>query len=340
MARPLRIEFPGACYHVICRGNQRFPVFGGEEDRVLLLDRFKKFADAYGVSVRCYCLMVNHCHLYLQTEEGNLGRFMHSFLTSFTISYNRRHGTSGHVFQGRYKAFLVEEDAAYAARVSRYIHLNPVCTRAFAEAALDVRKEELRQFRWSSYAATIGLRRCPAWLDRKAVLRSWGKTIKEREGAYARYVEQGLTEESWNPWEAAAAQAVIGSDSFVDRVRRGLTDLAANLNIRTESRQQRALRAYCSLEQVKQMVADAYGCEVLRRHARGNEARQALLYLAATFCRGRYTLAELGRRLGPITTAAVSRARSIMVARMARDRELRGRIAKMEDRLRTDKCTF
>ena len=337
MARPLRVEFPDACYHVICRGNFRFPVLGEEGDRELLLGRLVKYAEIFRVRIRAFCLMVNHFHAYLQTEEANLGRFMQSFLTSFTISYNRRHHTSGHAFQGRYKAFLVEEDRAYASQVSRYIHLNPVRIPSLEGAAIETLQREMRQCPWSSYGAVIGLRRCPHWLKRDALLQAWGTTLSERQACYARYVEQGLTEGMWDPWEAAAAQAIIGSDSFVDRIRRGLTDLGENVNVRCESRQQRVLQAWSSLAEVKSVVAEAYGCDqqdLLRRHSRGNEARQVLLYLAATHCRGRQTLSDLGLELGPVTVGALSRARCLLAARLIASEDLQARVSAIEARLK------
>ena len=124
MARPLRVEFPGACYHVICRGNFRFPVFREDRDRELILRRLVDFSERFLVRVRSYCVMVNHLHVYARTEEANLSKFMQSFLTSFTVSYNRRHHTSGHVFQGRYKAFLVQDDSSYRDEVTRYIYFH------------------------------------------------------------------------------------------------------------------------------------------------------------------------------------------------------------------------
>ena len=341
MARPLRVEFPDACYHVICRGNFRFPVLREEGDRELLLERLVKYAEIFRVRVRAFCLMVNHFHGYVQTEEANLGRFMQSFLTSFTVSYNRRHHTSGHVFQGRYKAFLVEEDRAYASQVSRYIHLNPVRIPSLDGAPIEVLQRQIRECPWSSYGAVIGLRRCPKWLRRDDILRRWGSTLKERQGGYARYVEQGLTDGMWDPWEAAAAQTIIGSDSFVDRIRRGLTDLAENVNIRSESGQRRNLQAWCCLADVKAAVAEGYDCreqDLLRRHSRNNEARQVLLYLAATHCRGRYTLSDLGLELGPITVGALSRARGLMAGRIRQSEALKARVSAIETSLRSAKC--
>jgi REP element-mobilizing transposase RayT len=325
MARPLRIEFPGACYHVVQRGNFRFPVFGEDRDRELLLEKLVEFAERYRVHVRAYCVMVNHVHLYLQTEEANLSRFMQSFLTSFTVSYNLRHGSGGHVFQGRFKAFVVEEDSAYRDRVTRYIHLNPACIPSLREAGVEVRQAALRDGAWSSYGAVTGLRRCPKWLDRTAVLAGFPGALAAKQKAYAAYVEQGLTEDLWEPSAAAAAQTVIGSDRFVDRLRRALTELAENANLRREAGQQRALQAWVSLEDVTAAVARHYDCDpeaLLRRHRRGGDARQVLLYLAATCCRGRYTLTEIGQRLGGLTVGGLCAGRYKLAQRLRRDRRL------------------
>jgi len=159
MARPLRIEFPGACYQVINRGNFRFPVFRDDADRKLLLEKFVDFAERHHVRIRSYCIMVNHFHCFLQTEEANLGRFMQSFLTSFSVSYNRHHATSGHVFQGRYKAFLVEDGRLYASRVSRYIHLNPAEIPSLRNAPLAERRRVVREAGPASLLVSASFRR-------------------------------------------------------------------------------------------------------------------------------------------------------------------------------------
>jgi len=319
MARPLRIEFPGACYHVINRGNFRFPVFREDRDRELILEKLVDLAERFQVRIRAYCVQINHFHCYLQTRDANLGRFMQSFSTSFTVSHNRRHGTCGHVFQGRYKAFLVEDASEHSARVSRYIHLNPACIPSLRDAAMSVRQRAVRDCKWSSCGALIGLRRCPRWLDRRAVLAGFPGRVRERQQGYARYVEQGLTQDLWDPYEAAAAQTIIGSDSFVDRMRRGLTDLRENVNLRRESSEHRALASWVSFEDMVGLVMQCYDCgrdELLRRHNRGFAARQVLLYLTATYCRGRYSLSDLAERLGGMTVGGLCASRYKMSRRL------------------------
>ena len=340
MARPLRMEFPGACYHVICRGNFRFPVFREDRDRELILRRLVDFSERFLVRIRSYCVMVNHLHVYARTEEANLGRFMQSFLTSFTVSYNRRHHTSGHVFQGRYKAFLVQDDSSYRDEVTRYIHLNPGCIPSLMDAPIDARQRVIREYRWSSYGAAIGLRRCPRWLDRQAVLHGFpGARLRERQQTYARFVEQGLTAELWDPRAAAVAQTVIGNDSFVDRVRRAVASVSDKASVRRECGQQEKLLAWCGLRDVVLAVSEGYGlapAELLRRWSRNNEARQVLLYLAVERCRGRYSATELAHRLGRISISGLGKAHDRVETRMERDPALRERVRHVQQRLGTE----
>jgi putative transposase len=338
MPRPLRIEFPDACYHVICRGNARLPIFEADQDKDLLLDRMVHFAELFRIEIRAYCVMINHVHIHLRTREANLGAFMRSFLTSFTSMYNHRHNSCGHVFQGRYKAYLVEDNKAYVAKVTHYIHLNPVRIRSLEDAPLDVRHQAALDCHWSSYGQIMGLRPCPKWLHRDAVLKCWGKNLAEKRKAYRHFVESRLLGDIIDPMAEAAARAVLGSERFTDRFRRGLNDLMENIEVRRESSQHRKLASWVSLEQVMSAVGKAYRCrkdQLLRRHNRDCEARQALLYLAATHCRGRYSLAELGKRLGPVSLSAVSNARTKMAERMTTDPDLKKRIIEISSSLKS-----
>ena len=125
MARALRIQYPGAYYHVTCRGNERREIYKDDEDRKLFKEKLKVSLEVYAVEVLSYVLMSNHFHLLISTPQGNLSEFMRHFNISYTSAYNRRHRRSGHLYQGRYKAFLIDADS-YLVAVSRYIHLNPI----------------------------------------------------------------------------------------------------------------------------------------------------------------------------------------------------------------------
>ena len=336
MARPLRIEYPGACYHVLNRGNQRLVVFRDDQDYKLFLDKLQYFSKLFKVEIRCYCLMPNHFHLYLQTLEANLSKFMQSFLTSFTIVINRRYRTSGHLFQGRFKSFLVE-DEAYGSRVSRYIHLNPICIESAKTIEILDLQKGIRDFQWSSYSRIVGLRGCPQWLVRKAILCRWGTRLKDQQQNYSEYVESGILKNIDDPLELEAAHSILGTDGFMDSIRRKISSISEKLNVRRELGQQANLHAWVDVDTLTNLVADEFKVDymkLLKRYNRGNEGRQVLLYLASICCRGRYSLSQLGERLGPISIGALTRAREKMANRMKNDKELVVRIKRIQNELK------
>lgn len=175
MARPPRLEFPGAVYHVTVRGNERRPVFRDDSDRNEYLDRIAHYRERFRFRLLAYCLMTNHVHLAVRSGPVPLSRVMAGLQSSYTQWFNRRHGRVGHLFQGRYKAFLVQEDR-YLLALIRYIHLNPVCARLVESAS---------EYRWSSdrfFRRGSG----PAWLDLDGALPTFGPT---RRSAVRRYIE-------------------------------------------------------------------------------------------------------------------------------------------------------
>ena len=143
MSRPLRIEYSGACYHVINRGDNRRPIFSTENDYHYFFDRLSEYTETYNVEIYSYVFMANHFHLYLCTPEANLIRFMQSLLTSYSMYRNRTEGTAGHIFQGRYKSIIVEHDR-YAQKLSRYIHLNPIRTKLYDNLSVKDKQKKLR----------------------------------------------------------------------------------------------------------------------------------------------------------------------------------------------------
>ncbi len=142
------------------------------------------YAELFRVVIRAYCVMVDHVFIPLRTLEANPGTYMRSFLTSFTSRRNHRHNSCGHVFQGRYKAYLLEDAKAYVAKVTRYIHLNPARIGPLEDAPPDVRHRAALDCKWSSYGQIMGLRPCPKWLHRGAVLKGWGSSLAEKCKAY------------------------------------------------------------------------------------------------------------------------------------------------------------
>ena len=151
MARPLRIEYPGAYYHVMNRGNRREDIFLTDKDRQVFLDGLADSCEIYSITLITYVLMSNHFHLLVQTPQANLSEFMRHFLVTYTVRFNRRNARAGHVFQGRFKSLLVDEDE-YLLPMSRYIHLNPIRTSRFKDTDFQTRQMAMElSYRYSNY---------------------------------------------------------------------------------------------------------------------------------------------------------------------------------------------
>ena len=181
MSRPLRIEFAGALYHVTSRGNGRKPIFRNDQDRLSFLEVLHKVNQRYHWLCHAYCLMSNHYHLILETPEGNLSYGMRQLNGVYTMYFNRRHRTVGPVFEGRYKAILVEKES-YLLEVCRYVVLNPV------RAGLVERPEG---WSWSSYRGTAGLNKPHPSLTIDWILGQMGKEKRGAGKRYRAYVKEG-----------------------------------------------------------------------------------------------------------------------------------------------------
>jgi len=206
MARPLRLEFPGAIYHVTSRGNAREAIFHSDEDRKLFLTVLGEAISRYGWLCHAYCLMNNHYHLLLETPEPNLSPGMRHLNGVYTQRYNCRHERVGHLFQGRYKAILVDRDS-YLLELIRYIVLNPVRAGMVQEAS---------RYIWSSYRATAGNGFRPPWLTTDWILAQFGGSQAAAHRRYADFVAEGEGVES--PWLRLRGQVLLGSEEFVSKM--------------------------------------------------------------------------------------------------------------------------
>lgn len=282
MARPLRLEFAGALYHVTARGNARQKIFFDDEDRHGFLDRLGKEIEQQGWICYAYCLMDNHYHLLIETPEPNLVAGMRRLNGVYTQAFNRHHRRVGHLLQGRYKAILVDKNA-YLQELCRYIVLNPV--RAKAVKRLD-------QWRWSSYAATAGDAPPPGWLAAQEV-----RALFASRTAYRRFVAQGV--ERASPWERLRGQIYLGNEDFLRQMQRRLPSRRVT-GIARSHLQPRRPRP----EAVEAAVAKAYrlppGKMLNRNHAQAYKAAVYLLRRAAN-----QSLAVVAKRAG-ISPARVS----------------------------------
>jgi putative transposase len=334
MARPLRIEYAGAYYHVMNRGNGRQTVFSGPGDYESFLERLGQFSRQFEVSLLCYCCMPNHFHLYLRTAQANLSRFMQSLLTSFTIRLNRRHRSSGHVFQGRFTAHLVENDA-YGGEVSRYIHLNPVRTRALRQASVSARRRALRAFRWSSYAACVGLSAGPKWFDPGLLLSDWGTSRRVQMRRYGEYVEEGLLRDLDSPLARLEGQTILGTERFVDRIRRTCV-LTRTADRREQPAFERARRSI-PFKAVAGCVARHCGVRpesLMTLRGSDRRARQLLIYALCRYSRAAESLTSLATRFG-LSLSGLTMARDRLEPSLRRDKKLLKAWTQIEKTLQT-----
>ncbi len=207
MARPLRLEFAGALYHVTARGNRQEDIFEEDADRLKFIAIFQTVCEQYNWVCHAYCLMGNHYHLLIETPDANLSKGMRQLNGVYTQTFNRKHNRVGHLFQGRYKAILVEKDS-YLLELSRYIVLNPVRAQMVRSAV---------NWRWSSYRAMTGQIKKPAFLEVDWVLSAFGKRKSKAIAGYKKFVSEGKNQPS--PWHALKNQIYLGGDKFVEKMQ-------------------------------------------------------------------------------------------------------------------------
>lgn len=218
MARLVRVEYEGAIYHVMIRGNNRRKLFYDDKDRRRFLLRLEEMAEEFRVRVYAFCLMTNHVHLVAETPNANLGRFMQQLQTAYTIYFNLRHGESGHVTQGRYKAKPVEGDE-YLLGLARYVHLNPVYVSPVDKLDLADRIRQLRQYRWSSYRRYLGQREWSFVEEGPLLAMMGGRSKARRQAEFRRYVESAIAEPDKDIIEAMTWTPLgIGGEEFRDRI--------------------------------------------------------------------------------------------------------------------------
>lgn len=345
MARALRIERPGGRYHVTARGNERKSIYRDDSDRTHFLELLAETTERFALRIHAYVLMDNHFHLLLETPEANLSRSLQWLNVSYSLWFNRRHDRVGHLFQGRFKSVVVEDDAGWQ-EVARYIHLNPVRLAGLGlgkrhQAAARVggiqrpsnelvgqRLARLREFRWSSYRSYAGYGGGVGWLWRQPLDRiCGGRTESERRAALRQYTEEPVRQGGIErPWDRLVGGLVLGTESFARRLLR---------QVRVNKREQAAVRRleprlrWAGIVSALEKVKGEAWSEFSGRH--GDWGRDAALWLGRK--RGRYTLGELGKLAGGMDYAAVGQAVSRLDKRLAKPGELRRNLAKVEKQM-------
>jgi len=310
MARPLRIEYPGAYYHITSRGNERKAIFNNKSDRNSFLSYLKSANMRYEAIVHVYCLMDNHYHLLLETPKGNLSKIMHHINGAYTTLYNVKHKRSGHLFQGRYKAILIDADS-YAGELSRYIHLNPVRARMV---------DMPEKYTWSSYQYYVGKKKKPVWLTIDFIHRYFKHKSLSVQENYVNFVLAKLYGNNDNPLEKTVASTMLGDDNFVERITEKY------LSNRKKDRDLPALRELKKIERIDLVYKE------VKIHLEYNEplSRKAALYICHQFS-GK-SLKEIGKHFG-ICESAVTLASYRFKKALLKDRKMRKNIELIMEKL-------
>ena len=324
MARALRIQIAGGYYHVTCRGNERRAIYRDDTDRQAFLDKLQGSLTIYQVELHAYVLMDNHFHLVVRTLRGNLSEFMRHFNISYTSAFNRRHRRVGHLYQGRYKAILVDKDS-YLVELSRYVHLNPVRIRPHHKRPLQEQIGLLERYRWSSLGGYWDGKKKQAIVTYDSVLEQMGHNRKK----YREFIIDGINSGYATPWDSVQGQVVLGEEKFVERVKEELEAKGT----KREQPGARQMQAKAPVVVIK-AVARYYGVKEQRLVGKRTGLRdERAVALELIYRNGGIRQAEIGQLFGGLDYTAVSRERTRLRDKAEHDAKLRKALAEIESGL-------
>jgi REP element-mobilizing transposase RayT len=293
----------------------------------MFLDQLHQSLEVFNVTLLAYALMPNHFHLLVTTPEGNLSEFMQHFNLSYTAAFNRKHRRTGHLYQGRYKALLIDADN-YLLEVSRYIHLNPL--RVKSEENLNERWSDLLKSDLTSLPGYLNQERRKGFLNYGFVLQYMGGDTNEGRHRYKTFVEQGIKQDLENPLKIGAGSGIVGSEDFILGIKQILGITGEPSREQPETRQiDRAFSANELIERFSKAVA-IERAELLARGRQSIE-RGMLMELLYRYCR--LTQPEIGKIVGGIDYSAVSQSRKRFREKLDRDGSLKKKYQRIEEHI-------
>jgi putative transposase len=328
MARPLRIQFENAYYHLTCRGNGRQRIFADDSDRKAFLGLLGRSGEVYQVEVLAYVLMTNHFHLLVKTPLANVQEFMRHFNISYTSYFNRKHKRTGHLYQGRYKSFLIDADD-YLQQVSRYIHLNPIRIQRGERLSFQEKKAHLTGYQWSSYPGYLVPKRRRDWLQVDEVLGDFGGDRGRGRKGYECFVLEGIGDGVKNPLEQGKGHGIIGEEDFIERVK------GRFLGRRPREREMPAVRritARLEAERIIEVVCKVTGVgrgQLLRKGQRGY-VRGLLMEVLYRY--GGLNQREIGALMG-VDYSSVSVGRKRLQEEIGKNQSLRRKMEEIQNEI-------
>jgi len=320
MARPLRVEYPGAYYHVINRGNAGEDIFKNDRDKEKFLQYLAITVERFSIVVHSYCLMSNHFHLLIQTQEANLSKAIQWLNVSYATYFNKKRQRQGHLFQGRFKAVLIEADE-YLEQLSRYIHLNPVQAKIVATPV---------EFLWSSYPVFIGKAKNPEWLTTREILGHFGKRKNTAIKNYRSFVEEYDIAALEDPHKETFGGFILGDTPFIKWVQD--TFLISRDNTQ-EIAELRKLKPRVSPADILARVCAEYKCnkeKVVNKGGHNSRERAMAIYLARDLS-GLYGK-ELGSFFG-VSGAAITMRYNQFSRELNKNKKLQKRVKKIKKKL-------
>lgn len=329
MARALRIQYPGAFYHVTCRGNDRREIFLEDQDRRVFLEKLYLSLDIYNVLLLAYVCMPNHFHLLVHTPEGNLSEFMRHLNISYTSAFNRKHRRVGHLYQGRYKAFLIDADN-YLLEVSRYIHLNPIRAKTISTKTFKEQWDLLLKHKSSSLPGYLSASKREDFLEYQVVLAYLGGDNHKGRRSYQEFIQWGIEHDIESLLELGKGSGIIGGADFVESVKEKFLDKERSTR---ELPALRELRKQFQPEELIDIFSRLVGkdrSEICRRDKQSVE-RLMLMEILYRFCQ--ISQPEIGNLMGGIDYSAVSRGRKRLQTRLRREQKLKRKFNQLSDQM-------
>jgi len=332
MARPLRIEYPGAWYHVTSRGNEKAEIFRDDSDRRTFLKILKESLEIFQVELHCFVLMLNHFHLIIKTPLANLSRFMQRLNTAYTVLFNSRHNRAGHLFQGRYKAILVDADS-YLLELSRYVHLNPLRTEEFRDVTLREKMRFLDNYMWSSFRSYGGYRLYEDFIQTSFILGMVSRDKKRAIRAYRRFVFDGLLRGIRDPLKLKQGQIILGSKSFTQIVFKAYIE---NKQGQKEYTRIKESLPDVTMDQIATSVAYEFHLnpeDIVKRRSKHQLARKMLIELCCRFLVKALSLSQIARALGGVSVSSLGRNRRVLTTIMQNETKVIERFDKIKEEI-------
>ena len=324
MARPLRIQFPGAFYHITCRGIEKRHIYMDDNDRNRFLTLLVESLETYQVVLYAYIMMTNHFHLLIQTRKANCSEFMRHFNICYTGWFNYRHRRSGNLYQGRYKAFLVDADN-YLLEASRYLHLNSVRVRKMQALDYQERWQYARGYRWSSLAGYVSERNVVRDVNYDLILSMVGGRKKYRD-----FVVDGLKRDIESPFRKIRSRIILGDADFVAKAKRFLR----RGSLREQPSYRDLVMSTIEPEVVVGIITKEFEInqESLRQRRANGEIRGIVADLLYKYCD--ITQSQIGSYLGDIDYVSVHQLRRRLREKMNENAEVRQRYAEAEAKVK------